>query len=314
MRWVGLGLIGLAAVAAIGAGCAPGGHRCALWVDVYRGEPVEQAAMVDELADADVVYLGERHRVGRHHRLQREIVEGLAARDVAMVLGLEMLWHTHQPTLDRYNAGEITFDELAAEIEWADVWANYVDYRPIIEAAHAAGAPIIALNAPDPAVKAVFRSGLAKMDAELRAQLPETLHLDDPMYEQHLAQVMMVHAHVDEQMMRRMFTAQVARDETMAARLVEYLRSPVGAGRTTVVLCGSGHCAHGMGIPQRVTWRWPEARQRIIVMSESGDVDLSPAMMKMVREVEITHEDLRILTTPIADYLHVIERRPDDIE
>jgi uncharacterized iron-regulated protein len=307
-----LAFIGFVTTVLLTTGCAPTAHRCALWVDVYTGEPIDQADMLDELAEADVIYLGERHTVDRHHELQHAVVAGLIERNVELVLGLEMLWHTHQDALDRYNAGELTFDELAAEVNWEKVWNNYEDYRPIVEAAHAAGMPVIGLNAPGPAVKGVFRQGLAGLDPALRAQLPDVFHLEDPVYEQHLNQVMMTHAHVTEEMVRRMFEAQVARDETMANRLARYLQSPAGAGRTAVVLCGAGHCAHGLGTPYRVKQRLPDARQRIIVMSESGDVELSPAMRKMARDIEISHEERQILTAPIANYLHVVQMNKEE--
>jgi uncharacterized iron-regulated protein len=115
-------------------------------------------------------------------------------------------------------------------------------------------------------------------------------------------------------MTRRMFEAQVARDETMAATLVDFLNSPAGAGRTGIVLCGAGHVSQQMGIPTRVRERMPDVRDRILVMSESGDVELSEPMRKMARDIEITHEQLRALDRPIADYLHVASPKPAEPE
>lgn len=305
-RDVWLSIAGLLGVWML-AGCAtPGGDRCALWVDVYRGEPVGYAEMVGELAQAKVIYLGERHTVDRHHTLQEKIVADLVAADVPLVLGVEMLEWDRQPAVDRYNRGEISFEELAAETDWEERWSNYADYRGVIEAARAAGAPLVALNARAETVREVARKTLGKIDEQTRAELPADMLLDDPMYEQHLAQVMMVHAMKSKEMMRGMFEAQVTRDETMAARLVTFLQSAAGRGRTAVVLLGAGHCAHGMGVPTRVARRMGDVRQRIVVMSESGDVELSPMMQKMAREITITHEQLRMLDVPIADYLHVV--------
>lgn len=284
-------------------------HRCSLWVDVYSGEPVTMTSLIDELAEARVIYLGERHTVDRHHDVQAAIVAALVERDVRLVLALEQLEDFHQPVVDRYNAGEIDFETLAAEIEWEQRWSNYADYRPVIEAARAAGAPLLALNAKRETVRAVARQGVSGLAPEVRAELPDEIDLDDPVYAAHLRQVMMVHAGMPEQMMRMMFEAQVVRDETMAARLCSFLQSDAGRGRTAVVLCGSGHVSWGLGIPARVRRRMPDVRDRIIVMSESGDVELSPQMRAMAREVEITHEDLRMIPSPIADYLHVTAAR-----
>lgn len=280
-------------------------QRCRLWVDVYRGEPIDPDRMVDDLAEARVIYLGERHTVDRHHQLQVQVVKALIAREVPLVLGIEHMEAEYQPALDEYNRGAIDFATLADRTNWKERWSNYADYRTVLEAARSAGAPVIALNARREVVRAVYKSGLDDLDPTLRNELPAEFHLDDPMYREHLRDVMMVHAHVNDAMLDRMFVAQVARDETMAARLVAFLESAEGLKRTAVVLCGSGHCAHGMGIPARVRRRMPGVRDRIIVMSESGDVVLSEREQAMAREIEISHEQLRKLKTPIADYLHV---------
>jgi uncharacterized iron-regulated protein len=104
-----------------------------------------------------------------------------------------------------------------------------------------------------------------------------------------------------------MIEAQIARDEAMAAALCEYLQSPSGKGRTAVVLCGSGHVSYGLGTAARVRRRLPEIRERIVFMSESGEVELSPAMKAQARPVTITHQQLRDLGRPLADYLQVTE-------
>ena len=305
------GMVGILSLLTL-ASCAAtdGPHRCSLWVDAYDGEPATYAAMLDDLAGVRVIYIGERHTIDRHHDIQRQIVADLIARDVPLLLGFEQMEAPYQPHLDEYNAGRIDFDELATRTEWSRRWSNFEDYRSIVEAAHAAGAPILALNAKRETVRRVARHGLNGIDADLRAQLPAEMNLDDPMYEAHLSRVMMVHAGMPESIMRQMFEAQVTRDETMADRLCAFLKSDAGAGRTAVVLCGSGHCAHGMGIPSRVRRRLPGTKDRILVLSASGDVVLSERERKMARPITITHEQNRQLNTPVADYLHVVSLKP----
>lgn len=310
-----LGTTVVAGIVAVTMGCAApeAPSRAMMWVDVYRGEPIAEAELLDDLATAQVVYVGERHGVARHHDLQLWVVQELIAREVPLVLGLEQLEVGYQPVVDRYNRGEITLDELVTETEWAKRWTNYRDYVPIVAAAHAAGAPVVALNARLELVRAVARNGIDGLEPESRSELPAEILLDDPMYEEHMNRVMMVHAGVTEEMCRRYFEAQVARDETMAAALVGFLNSPAGQGRTAVVLCGAGHVSQGMGIPTRVRARMPGVRDRIVLMSESGDVELSEGARKMARDIEITHQQLRALDRPIADYLHVTSPKLEEI-
>ena len=290
------------------ASCAgmPGGGRSGFWIDVYRGEPLTYEDMLDDLAESRVIYLGERHTLERHHAIQERIVTNLARAGVALVLGLEQMEAFNQAALDRYCQGEIDFDELAEQTEWGKRWSNYEQYRPVLEAARQAGAPILALNARKETVRQVARQGIDGLDSGTRSELPDEINLDDPLYEQHMKRVMMVHAMVTPEMVRRMFEAQVARDETMADRLCTFLESEQGCDRTAVVLCGAGHVSHRLGVPARVRQRIPGIKDRILVLSESGDVELSPMMKAMARDITITHEQLRELDRPIADYLHAV--------
>lgn len=290
---------------------AGGGERPLIWIDVYAGEPVSFDDIIEDLASVDVIYLGERHDLDHHHAMQQRVIEALANRGIPLVVGLEMLTFDQQPHVDRYNAGEIDFDELAKLTDWSKQWSNYEAYRGPIEAAHNAGGLIAALNAKPATVREVAQKGIDGLDAEMRAELPADIQLDDPMYERDLSRVMMVHKGVTEEMLSKFFQAQVTRDETMADRLCAFLKSEQGEGRTAVVLCGAGHVSQGMGTPSRVRSRLPDAKDRILIMADCGDVEISEAMMKHARAIEITHEQLRDLDKPIADYLLVRELKAE---
>lgn len=280
-------------------------NRCTMWIDLYRGEPIRVEEMLADLAAARVVYLGERHTLPRHHVIQSDILAGLAQRGARLVVGLEPMESAHQAVLDRFNRVEIDFDQLAKETDWARRWPNYTQYRPILDAARRWKVPVIALNARSETIRQVFRSGgIDKLPPELRRELPAELQLQDAPYETLLRWQLMVHAAATEEMLRPMIEAQIARDEAMAAALAGYLQSPAGQGRTALVICGAGHVAYGLGTVSRVERRLPNVSQRIILLSESGDVELSAEERAVAREIEITHGQLRQIGRPIADYLH----------
>lgn len=100
----------------------PAPSRCSMWIDNCRGEPTRYQKVLEDLATADVVYLGERHTVQRHHTLQAQIVRDLASRNIPLVLGLEMMEKPNQVSLDRYCRDEIDFEELAKETNWKRQW------------------------------------------------------------------------------------------------------------------------------------------------------------------------------------------------
>ena len=84
-----------------------------------------------------------------------------------------------------------------------------------------------------------------------------------------------------------------------------YLTSEAGRGRTAVVLCGAGHVAYALGTPARLRRRLPDAKDRILLLSESGDLVLTAEERAMARPITITHDQLRQIDRPIADYVHV---------
>jgi uncharacterized iron-regulated protein len=69
-----------------------------------------------------------------------------------------------------------------------------------------------------------------------------------------------------------MIEAQIARDEAMAEALAAFTRSEAGRNRKVVVLCGSGYVAYGQGMPTGVRRRLSGTRERILRLSESGEL------------------------------------------
>lgn len=308
--------VALLSLAAAGAAATPESSdatkparaRAAMWVDALRGEPVDFSDVVDDLATTRVIYLGEIHTISRHHQLQADILDALTKHGVKLVLAMEQFEYFAQPALDRYNAGVIDLDGLIRESNLEERWSDYAGYKALLAAARAHGIPVLALNARAETIRAVVRSGgLAKLPAEGRKELPANIVTDDPLYERLLNKTLGVHMAMNPSMLRPAFEAQVARDETMASRLAEFLNSDMGRGRSALVICGRGHCEFGLGIPARVARRMPDISQRIVLFSNSGDLELREEERKQAREIEVSHAFLQGLGRPAGDYLQVTE-------
>ncbi|MEM1059888.1 MAG: ChaN family lipoprotein [Verrucomicrobiota bacterium] len=278
------------------------------WLDLYTGEEVPFAKMVEDLAAVDVVYAGEIHTIARHHRYQTELLRALAAKGKPMALGLEQIEARHQPIVDRFNSGELDFDGLARELEWGKSWRNFEQYRPLCELAQKNGIPVRALNAPNEIIRAVGRKGLASLSPEQRRQLPAEIELNDPLYEKLMNLLLAVHMTMDPNKLQTVFEAQVARDETMAEHIAEAARGADGQPRQVFVVCGRGHVSYGLGIPDRVQRRLSQSTARIILATESGELELTEQEQAMQRDITVTHADLRSLRRPLADYLQVLPR------
>ena len=279
------------------------------WIDLARGEEADHKDVVADLATADVVYVGEAHTIRRHHELQLRLLQELFALGVPLTLCLEQLEAADQPAVDRYARGETDFAALVREIGWDKKWRNYADYQPLCEFARAHRLPIRALNAPAAVIRAVSRGGgLAKLPAEQRTSLPAEVHLDDPVYERLMRLELSVHVAADPTKLRPMFEAQATRDDTMATHIAAALRPADSTRRQAFVVTGSGHVRYGLGTAERVRRRLPGITERIILITESGELSLSEADKAASREVTISHADLREIGRPPGDYLRVLPR------
>jgi uncharacterized iron-regulated protein len=137
-----------------------------------KGRERSLASLLDELAERDVVLLGETHLDDVTHRFEHAVLEGLAKRrEGKVVLSMEMFERDVQGVLDRYLAGEI--DEAAFLAE-SRPWGNYrPDYRPLVETARERKLPVVAANAPRPVMRTAMQG--AEKYAEARKEHPEWL-------------------------------------------------------------------------------------------------------------------------------------------
>ncbi len=279
-----------------------------LWLDLIEGEETNEGAVLDDLATAGVIYVGEAHTIDRHHAIQLHLFQALAGRGVALALCLEQLEARDQPAIDRFNRGELDFDALATEIGWAKKWKNFADYRALCEFAQQNGIPVRALNAPSATIRAVSRGGgLANLPADQRALLADEIVTDDPVYERLMNLTLAVHMAMDPAKLRPVFEAQVARDETMAVHIIAARHTDAAERlRTAFVIVGAGHVRHGLGTADRVRRREPGIAERIVLLTESGQLVLTESDKAASREITISHADLRAIGRPPGDYLLVL--------
>ena len=128
--------------------------------------------LLDQLAKADVVFLGETHTDETTHRIELAVYQGLLARRKGQVaLAMEMFERDVQATLDAYLRGEI--DE-ATFLKQSRPWENYRSaYRPLIELAKKSKTPVVASNFPRPLRMKMSMEGdqvLEKLEGDQKGQ------------------------------------------------------------------------------------------------------------------------------------------------
>jgi uncharacterized iron-regulated protein len=238
---------------------------------------------ITELAAAllhyDVVFYGELHAHPGVHLQQMQLLRALYAREPRLVLSLEQFERDVQPIVDDYLAGRIGESTL---IDQARAWDNYrTSYRPLLSFAQAHHLPVIAAEAPDWAIQCIGQWGAQIIDQFSpleRSWVAQELHLAPGAYRDKYLQFQgssATHggggAPTPQAQLRaqRSFTAQVARDDTMAESIERALqRYP---GYKVLHLTGSFHVEDFLGSVERLQWREPQLKIAVIVPIEVSD-------------------------------------------
>ena len=230
--------------------------------DMQRTPALELNALSDldsviaGLVEHRVVFVGEQHDRYEHHLTQLEIIRRLHQRNPQLAIGMEAFQQPFQPFLDGYIAGELSEQELLRDSEYYARWRfDFRLYAPILRYAREHRLPVVALNLPEEITRQVGRGGIQSLSEQDRAQIPAEIDRSDTEYEQRLSEVFDSHPRHNGQSFEHFLQVQLLWDEGMAQRAVEYLQAH--PEQRMVVLAGSGHLAHGSGIPQRLLRRLP---------------------------------------------------------
>ncbi|MFT7679171.1 MAG: putative iron-regulated protein [Planctomycetota bacterium] len=263
LRTLSLYLLLLSSCAIVGSD-----HRMLRSVD---GERVDMQTMLDELADADVVFLGEEHDSGVVHRLQFEVTRGLLEHHGKLAVSMEMFERDGQGMLDLYLAGGISEERF---LKLTRHWPNYADhYRPVIELAKSEGLPVIAGNCYRPIASKIAKkglhAGLGSPWAALRVDVSQGAYLDKFM--QAMATSRKEGEPVPEHVLR-FYASQCVKDSTMAESIALYFDELGEEAAPVVHWCGRFHSDFGLGTVERLRKLRPDLK--IIVVSGSKDEDL----------------------------------------
>jgi uncharacterized iron-regulated protein len=236
------------------------------------------AAIMEQLGDKRVVYVGESHTRYEDHLLQLRVIRALFAQNPKLAIGMEMFSREAQPVLDRYVAGELSEREFLKQSGYFSKWSfDYRLYRDIINFARRNKLPIVALNQEKEIVSKVFKQGAAALTDEELAKIPADRDLTILGYRERITEVFAMHGQhggTPEQV-NGFFQAQSIWDETMAESVSNFLTAH--PEKRMVVLAGQGHTDKTTAIPPRVARRMPAIRQAVILNSENEALDQSEA-------------------------------------
>lgn len=242
-------------------------------VDTDSGDELADRNFDDKLRAAKVIYVGEEHPNPHDHAAEIEVLERAYAADPSVGLGMEMLPHTYQGSLDAYVAGTLDEAGFLKAVDWENTWGyEWGLYKPLLDFCRAHKLPAYALNAPRTLAHAVAKNGLDGLTPAEKAELPEMV--PGPQKHRELVREAFAqhpHGKFDEAMFERFYAAQLVWDETMAQRVAEALQAP-GAPARLVVVAGEGH-TRSFAIPDRAARRGASPYLTILPVFDDDEAD-----------------------------------------
>ncbi len=235
--------------------------------------------MMDMVSGARLVCIGETHDNIHAHRVELLVIRELARRFPGKIaIGMEMFREPQQEALDRWTRGELSELEFLKASKWHENWgSDFRYYRDILDFARENRIDVIALNPPRDLEREVSRTGLDNVPADLAAKLPVTAP-PDPYQRAMMKAVYGAHL-PSEGMFDSFFRVQMLWEESMASRIVDYLRSPRGEGKRMVTVTGGWHVRYGFGVPKKAIRRMP--MPYVIVLPEEIEIPEEKADQQM---------------------------------
>lgn len=226
------------------------------------------SSMIDDMAKASVVYVGEQHDNPVHHDLQLRVIRTLHERRIPVAIGLEMFSAASQNALDRWVSGRSSTSRFRKEYErqWNMPWDLYAG---IFRYARRERIPMVGLNIPRELTKKVAREGFESLTAGERRAIPPgiTCELDDA-YMTMVRRAFATHDTGDKAF-RHFCEAQILWNRSMAYYLVEFMKKE--PKRVMVVVTGNGHAMRG-GMPREVERFRKGIVQRILLSDPQREI------------------------------------------
>ncbi len=258
---------------------APELERSVAVRDGRTGRTIAFSQLLDDLAKADAVFLGELHTDETTHRVELGVYEGLAdRRGGKVVLAMEMFERDVQGALDTYLAGDSSEHEFLAA---SRPWKNYdTAYRPLVEFAKSRELPVVASNFPRPARRSLSRLGegatLEDLEGAARSQAPKRLYPNSPAYWRRVDNAIRGHSAMmgakrsDDE---RLYSTQSLWDNSMGEACAIALDEHPGS--SVLHVNGGFHSAYWDGTVRQLRLRKPDANVLTVSIVPSSNPSIA---------------------------------------
>lgn len=242
-------------------------------IELSTGQALSPGQLVQRLADAPRVLVGEKHDNPDHHRLQLWLLRALESRRAQGSLLLEMLEPQQQALVDAQKGKVTPAADLPKALAWQPGW-DWALYGPIVREALGQPYPLLAANLSPDEIRQAYRQP-ATPPGE-RSNAPAVVQAL-------LAQVRAGHCNLlPESQLPAMLAVQQQRDRRIAERLL-------AAPQPALLLTGSYHARKDLGVPLHLADLDAKPEDKVLLLAEVGET-VEPAMADFVWYTPATPE------------------------
>ncbi|GAA3913933.1 ChaN family lipoprotein [Litoribacillus peritrichatus] len=220
---------------------------------------ISDSQLVEELAEADYVLIGEKHDNPDHHLLQNWLLTQLLPNAKYQVT-YEMMTYDQQSQLDTLNASSLTSDIATAANFQTSGWAPQM-YLPLLQTSLNKGATISGGNLPKEQIMTLYSANPASLKPANRFTTMNVLNdaqmltLDKYIFEQHCELMPM-------SQVGPMSKIQIAKDASLAFSMVN------SSAPKNILITGNFHANKTLGVPVHLAQLEPKATSLIVQIVE----------------------------------------------
>ncbi len=206
-------------------------------------------ALLEDVQNSRVIYVGEQHTSREDHRIQLEVIQALFQKFPNLAVGMEMFDHSYQEVLDQWSAGKLDQKDFIQKVHWYANWRyDFSLYKDILEFIKNNHLRLVGLNVPNHIPPKIREGGIENLRDDEKKHLPSQLDLSNTAHRDYVQKIFEAHGHhfKGEVEFDNFYAAQVVWEDGMAAAIAENLNDDV-----MVVLAGNGHIQFKYGIPDR---------------------------------------------------------------
>ncbi|MCY1424416.1 heme-binding uptake, Tiki superfamily, ChaN [compost metagenome] len=223
-------------------------------LDLASGQLISPEQLVQRLAVAPRVLVGEKHDNPDHHALQLWLLRALQARRAQGSLLLEMLQPEQQPLVDKL-AGQPLPADLPKALAWQEGW-DWQWYGPIVTEALQQQEPLLAANISPGEMRQAYRQPASLVGAQSNAPAVKAALLE---------QVRAGHCGMlPESQLPAMLAVQQQRDRRMAERLL-------AAPQPALLFAGAYHVRKDLGVPLHLADLGAQGESKVLLLAEVGE-------------------------------------------